>query len=283
MTITLRDDIMYILLDKIDRHNEVDNNSVDFQATDFTGKKLTIADFLGHLDYLNQKKYINAEFSGNAYANQEDVPDLVNPEEVDFRIANTLGAEDAPFPHLIKFKGAELTEKGEQMLARMKDNPPKSLKKGASVPIVARDTDFLEKVALRGGLPDIFDARDLTTIVYRTMRDLMTNKAVRSVESELQSEASSSYRADLQEDIADLWRESNPLVAWISSIRPTLEFDADTFILRIETEGGLPSGTSGEKVIKSVFAATKEELPEEKAQEIAEFLPGKIKDMWQSA
>jgi len=32
---------------------------------------------LGHLDYLNQTQYIKAEFTGNAYANQEDVPSAV--------------------------------------------------------------------------------------------------------------------------------------------------------------------------------------------------------------
>jgi len=29
---------------------------------------------LGHLDYLNQKQYIKAEFTGNAYANQKMFP-----------------------------------------------------------------------------------------------------------------------------------------------------------------------------------------------------------------
>lgn len=169
------------------------------------------------------------------------------------------------------------------MLEKMKNNPPESLKKGTSVPVVARDTDFLEKVAIRGGLPDIFDARDLTTVVYRAMRDLMTKKAARSVESELHSEISASYKPNLQQEIADLWHDNNPLVAWLSSVRPPLEFDADTFIWRIEQEGGLPKGTSGEKVISSVFAATKEELPAAKIQEIAQFLPGKIKEMWQAA
>ena len=43
------------------------------------------SDLLGHLDYLNQKQYIDAEFSGNAYANQEDVPSVINPDEVNVR------------------------------------------------------------------------------------------------------------------------------------------------------------------------------------------------------
>ena len=107
MTIALRDDMMYILLKKIHEQNGDGKRPVDFQASDFTGRNLTIAGFLGHLDYLNQKQYINADFSGNAYANQEDVPDLIDSEEVDFRVANTFGAPDGPFPHLIKFKSAK--------------------------------------------------------------------------------------------------------------------------------------------------------------------------------
>lgn len=77
MTIALRDDVMYILLNKISEENNQGKEATDFQSTDFTGRNLTIADFLGHLDYLNQKQYINADFSGNAYANQEDVTDLI--------------------------------------------------------------------------------------------------------------------------------------------------------------------------------------------------------------
>ncbi len=284
MTIALRDDVMYILLKKIHDEDGQGKQSVDFQATDFTGRKLTIADFLGHLDYLNQKQYIDADFSGNAYAKQEDVPNLINEEEIDFRVANTLGAPDGPLPHLIKFKKAKLTEKGEKMLERMEKNPPAALSEGASTPIVDSYTPFLEKVALKAELPDIFDARDLTTIVYRTMRDLMSTEASKAVESELKVGAEEDAKNKrLQQEIADLWRDDNPLVAWLSNIRPPLKFDADTFIFRIEKEGGIPRGTNGKKVIKAVFSATKEELSEDRIKEIAEFLPGQVKDMWQAA
>ena len=284
MTIALRDDVMYILLKKIHDENGQSKESVDFQATDFTGRKLTIADFLGHLDYLNQKQYIDADFSGNAYAKQEDVPNLINEEEIDFRVANTLGAPDGPLPHLIKFKKAKLTEKGSKMLERMEKNPPAALSEGASTPIVDSYTPFLEKVALKAELPDIFDARDLTTIVYRTMRDLMSTEASKAVESELKVEAEEDVNNKrLQQQIADLWHDDNPLVAWLSNIRPPLKFDADTFIFRIEKEGGIPRGTNGKKVINAVFSATKEELSEERIKEIAEFLPGKVKDMWEAA
>lgn len=284
MPIALREDVMYILLKKINEKDGNGKHTVDFQATDFTGRNLTISDFLGHLDYLNQKHYINADFSGNAYARQEDVPDLINSEAVDLRIANTLGASDGPLPHLIKFKRAELTEKGQKMLLRMEENPPAALREGASVPIIDSHTSFLEKVALKAELPDIFDARDLTTIVYRTMRDLMTTEASKAVESELHQEAETdASNQRLQQEIAELWHDDNPLVAWLSNIRPPLKFDADTFIFRIEKEGGLPRRTTGKKVINAVFSATKEELSEERIKKIAEFLPGKIKTMWKSA
>lgn len=284
MPIALKDDIMYILLSKIHEGDGNGKHSVDFKSTDFTGRKLTISDFLGHLDYLKQKQYIDADFTGNAYANQEDVPDLIDDEEVDFRVANTFGAPDGPLPHLIKFKRAVLTEKGEKMLERMKQDPPDALEKGPTTPIATEYTPFLEKVALRAELPDIFDARDLTNVVYRTMRDLMPNEASQAVESELHDEIEEKAKNKrLQDEIADLWKDDNPIVAWISKVRPPLKFDADTFIYRIEKEGGVPRGTTGEKVINAVFSATKDELSEETIKQVSEFLPGKIKDMWESA
>lgn len=276
---------MYILLRKIKQGDDGNGkHSVDFSATDFTGRNISISDFIGHLDYLNQKQYIDADFKGNAYANQEDVPDVIDEEEVDFRIANTFGAPDGPLPHLIKFKRAVLTDKGEKMLERMNQNPPDALDRGPSTPISTQDTPFLEKVMLKGELEDIFDARDLTTIVYRTMRDLMTTEASKAVESELHEEAEEgAENKRLQEEIAKLWHDDNPIVAWLSDIRPPLKFDADTFIFRIEKEGGVPKSTNGEKVIGAVFSATKEELSADRIKEISEFLPGKIKDLWESA
>ena len=284
MPIALKDDVMFILLRKINDKNEQSKHSVDFQATDFTGRNLTISDFLGHLDYLNQKQYVDADFSGNAYANQEDVPDLINEEEVDFRVANTLGAPNGPLPHLIRFNRAQLTDKGKKMLERMEKEPPEALQTGASTPIVDKYTPFLEEVALKAELPDIFDARDLTNVVYRTMRDLMPNEASQAVEAELHDEIEEGVgNKRLQNEISDLWKDDNPVVAWLSKVRPTLKFDADTFIYRVEKEGGVPRGTSGEKVIKAVFSATKAELSQEAKSQVSEFLPGKIKEIWESA
>ena len=284
MPIGLKDDVMFILLRKINEKNDQGMHSVDFSATDFTGRNLTISDFLGHLDYLNQKQYIEADFTGNAYANQEDVPDVVDEEEVDFRVANTFGAPDGPLPHLIKFNKAKLTDKGKKMLERMEADPPQALKTGASTPIVDKYTPFLEEIALKAELTDIFDARDLANLVYRTMRDLMPNETSEAVAAELHDEIEEGAKNKrLQDEISDLWKDDNPIVSWISKVRPPLKFDADTFIFRIEKEGGMPRGTSGEKVINAVFAATKEELSDDVIKQVSQFLPGKIKDMWEAA
>ncbi|MDJ0660306.1 MAG: DUF2267 domain-containing protein [Crocosphaera sp.] len=275
MPIKIREDVAYILLNKINQANQQGSEKVDFNNTDFTGRNLSVSDFLGHLDYFNQKGYIEAEFTGNAYAKQEDVPSLVETHNiVDFRIANTLGAPDGPLPHLIRFKKASLTEKGHKALQRLEENYPQALQKGPQVPIVTKDLPFLEKVQLKAELPDIFDAKDLTIIVYRTLRDLMTTESSEKVKSELK---------DDNEEIHDLWKDNNPLVAWLSKIRPPLTFDGKTFLRRIEQEGGVPRGTNGIKVIKAVFSATKEELSDDMKKEIEAVLPDDIKTIWQSA
>ncbi len=274
MPIKIKEDIVYILLNKIDKASEKEKQHVDFQNTDFTGRNLTVSDFLGHLDYLNQNGYIEAEFTGNAYAKQEDVPSLIEAEDIDFRIANTLGAPDGPLPHLIRFKQAKLTEKGSQALQRMKQNYPQALEKGPAVPIATKELPFLEKVQLKAELPDLFDARDLTIVVYRTLRDLMTTESSEKVKSELK---------DTHAEIYELWQDSNPLVAWLSKMRPPLEFDSQTFLFRVEQEGGVPRGTDGIKVIKAVFSATKEELSDARIKEIEAALPDKIKSIWQDA
>ncbi|MDB9313811.1 DUF2267 domain-containing protein [Spirulina sp. CS-785/01] len=285
MTITIRDDIVYVLLRKIGQSNETGQQSVDFEATDFTGIPITPANFLGHLDYLNQEGYIEAEFTGNAYATQEDVPDLVNMEEVDLRVANTLGAADGPLPHLIRFKKATLTEKGKEMWSQMESKPPQIIEEGPAVPAAAtQNLSFLEKIQLKGELSDLYDARDLAVIVYRTMRDLIPTDEVDRVADELDdATVQPTEEKALQYDVAQLWQDTNPLVGWLSRLRSPLHFDDDTFIFRINQEGGVPKGTTGERVIKAVFSATKEELSQERVNAIAQFLPGQVKQMWQSA
>ncbi len=285
MPIALREDVMYILLKKIGEgdHNGEGKHEVSFTEADFAGRQLTESDFLGHLDYLNQKQYINAEFTGNAYANQEDVPDAVNPKEVDVRIANTYGAPDGPLPHLIAFKAAQLTEKGRKMLEKMEANPPKALEEGPVVPIATKDMPFLEKVMYKGSLEDIFDARDITEVVFRTMRDMMTTEASDRVAEELHTPAEPTEDKALQNEIADLWTDTNPIVNFLSRIRPPLIIKSDTFLFRIQQEASLQRDVDPETVVKAVFSATKDELSEDRVKEIVEFLPDKIRQLWEEA
>lgn len=284
MPIALREDVMYILLKKIGEGDHGQGkHEVSFTATDFAGRQMTESDLLGHLDYLNQKQYIDAQFSGNAYANQEDVPDAVDPKEFDFRVANSFGAADGPLPHLIEFERAQLTEKGRKMLEKMDANPPKSLEEGPVVPIATKDMPFLEKVMFKGELEDIFDARDITEVVFRTMRDMMTTEASDRVADELHKEAEPTEDKALQNEIAELWKDTNPIVSFLSRIRPPLIIKSDTFLFRIRQESGLPQGVEPETVIKAVFSATKDELSEDRVKEIAGFLPDEIRQMWEQA
>lgn len=283
MPIPIREDVVYIILKKIQETDGQGKHPVDFTAADFAGRQLSQSDLLGHLDYLNQKQYINADFSGNAYANQEDVPSVINSDEVDYRVANTYGAPDGPLPHLIAFQQAALTEKGTKMLEKMDNNPPPALREGPVVPIATKDMPFLEKVMYKGNLSDIFDARDITEVVFRTMRDMMTTEAADRVESELHKTAEPTEDKALQNEIADLWNDTNPLVSFLSRIRPPLIIKSDTFLFRISQEASLEQGLDPETVVKAVFSATKDELSEERVKEIAGFLPDKIRELWENA
>lgn len=149
--------------------------------------------------------------------------------------------------------------------------------------ISQENLDFLAKIQRQAHLEDIYDARDLTEIVYRIMRDLMTTDVADRVESELKEEAIATDDKTLQVEIAELWRDRNPIVSLISRIRPPLDIDDNLFIRRLEQEGGMPRGTSGEEVIKAVFMATKEELSAERIEEVGSFLPGKIQQLWRQA
>lgn len=293
MTIPIRDEVVYIMLKKIDECDQGPGpDPVKFTETDFAGLELSPVDILGHLDFLNQRQYIHAEFSGNAYGNQEDVPDTVDPNEFGFRIANTFGAPDGPLPHLIEFKKAELTEKGREMLQDMEANPPKLMqeKKGAAVPIATKDMPFLEKIRIKAELNDLYDARDIAEVVFRTMRDMMSNEAVDRVADELHEPIETGnpdrtlYTATpLATEIEDLWQDTNPVVHFLSRIRPQLHIKPDTFLFRIRQEAGLPQQTSAEEAVSAVFSATKDELSQERIAEIATFLPGRIRELWENA
>ena len=282
MPIGIREDVAYILLKKINESGQ-GMHEVSFTEADLAGRRLTRAELLGHLDYLNQKQFIKAEFTGNAYANQEDTTDLVNPQEFDFRIANSYDPKDVLLPHLLTFKAAELTEKGRKILQRMEDNQPQALEEGPAVPIATEDMPFLEKVMIKANLEDIFDARDATEVVFRTMRDMMTTEAAGRVAEELHEPMEPTEDKALQNEIADLWKDTNPITRWLSRVRPPLKIKSGTFLFRINQEAGLPRAVGGESLTKAVFSATKDELSEERIQEIASFLPDEIRQLWSEA
>ena len=282
MPIPLREDVAYIILKKINESGQK-MHEVGFDAKDFIGRSLTQAELLGHLDYLNQMQFIKAEFTGNAYANQEDVPDAVDAKEFDLRIANSYGAPDGPLPHLITFKAAELTDKGRKILERMEANPPEALNEGPAVAIATDDMPFLEKVAIRGNLEDVFDARDITEVVFRTMRDMMTKEASDRVASELHEMVEPTEDKALQNEIADLWNDTNPITRFLSRVRPPLKIKSGTFLFRINQEAGLPRSVGAETIVKAVFWATKDELSEARIKEVAGFLPDEIRQLWNEA
>jgi uncharacterized protein (DUF2267 family) len=134
--------------------------------------------------------------------------------------------------------------------------------------------DFLEKVKSQGNLKDLREARNATEVVYRTMRDVMSNEAIERVEDELEQNA--------PEQVEDLWEDTNPIVHLLSRIRPNLHISPDNFLVRLRQEGNLP-GADAETIIKAVFSATKDELSEERIAEVADYLPGRISEIWQEA
>ena len=149
---------------------------------------------------------------------------------------------------------------------------------------------FLEKVMVQAGLADLYDARDVTEVVFRTMRDMMTNEAVDHVSEELHSplmednKDKTLYTATpLATEVEDLWKDTNPIVHFLSRVRPTLDIRDTTFLFRIKQESGLPPNIAPEQATKAVFSATKDELSSERIQEIAKFLPGNVRQLWEAA
>ncbi|MEM8501574.1 MAG: DUF2267 domain-containing protein [Cyanobacteria bacterium P01_D01_bin.1] len=129
---------------------------------------------------------------------------------------------------------------------------------------------FLEKVMQRSSIPDIYDARDITIVVLRSLRDLMSTDLADRTESEFSDEK-----------IAKLWKDDNPIVAALSKLRPPLNIDTETFLRRVRQEGGVPKNVSPESAVIAVFSAVREELSPERTKEIASFLPDGLKVMWE--
>ncbi|NEU77907.1 DUF2267 domain-containing protein [Nostoc sp. UIC 10630] len=148
---------------------------------------------------------------------------------------------------------------------------------------------FLEKVMVKSGFADLYDARDFTEVVFRVMRDLMTTEASDRVESELHTEAVPTDEKALQFEVAELWKDTNPIVRFLSRVRKPLRgpapigIDSNLFLRRVANEGGIPGTVDAEQAVKAVFSATKDELSQERIQEIAGWLPDRIRELWEQA
>lgn len=154
---------------------------------------------------------------------------------------------------------------------------------------------FLEKVMVEGGFADPYDARDFTEVVFRIMRDLMTTEAADRVADELHEEVMPTEEKALHMEVTDLWKDTNPLVGFLSRVRPPwqgpgiFKIDSDRFFFRAANEGGFERGpehkdADRKQAVKAVFSATKSELSEERIQEIASWLPEDgVRELWEQA
>ncbi|MGA7932991.1 MAG: DUF2267 domain-containing protein [Kovacikia sp.] len=153
-----------------------------------------------------------------------------------------------------------------------------------------QDRSFLEKVMTQGKLADPYDAIDITEVVLRVMRDLITKSTVKHVENERYRESVSTQDQAPQDlEKADYRKDANPIVGFFSKIPQSLQgaallgMDSNFFISRVAREGDIPPTTDAETVIKAVFSATKDELSEERIQEIADCLPEGVKNLWEKS
>jgi uncharacterized protein (DUF2267 family) len=158
-----------------------------------------------------------------------------------------------------------------------------------------KDRSFLEYVMVEGGFADPYDARDFTEVVFRIMRDLMTTEAADRVASELHEEIIPTDEKALQLEVIDLWKDSNPIVAFLSRVRPPwqgpgiFKIDSDRFFFRAANEGGLERDSvhkdgQRKQAVKAVFSATKKELTPERIAEISSWLPeAGVRELWAEA
>lgn len=136
---------------------------------------------------------------------------------------------------------------------------------------------FADAIRDRAQLTDAYDARDLSEVVFRSMRDLMsTEVADRITEDLARSEGAG-------EAFIALWKDTNPVTSWLSRVRRPLIYDDDTFLFRVRQEGGLQKGKDETAVVNAVFSVLKPNLSSESVTAIADALPGKVKQMWNQA
>ena len=154
---------------------------------------------------------------------------------------------------------------------------------------ISKHSPFLMQVKHRASLENLYDAQEITEIVYRVMRDLMNHTMIEQVSDEMNSLAIQTSQQRLNGEISELWQDSNPLVRWLSHIRPAFDqegplgIDDQLFLKRVEMEGALPVHVAPLTAVSAVFAATKPELTPETQRQVANCLPGIVKTVWVNA
>lgn len=149
-----------------------------------------------------------------------------------------------------------------------------------AAPVVS---SFLETVQKQAGLDDLYDARDIAEVIFRTMRDMMTTDASERVAQELDGKLLATGDGASQDKLVEIWKDTNLLVRFLSRVRKPLTIDPDTFVFRISQEAGLPRGITPEAAIEAVFSALKAELSRDRIQEVSTFMPGILRQAWQTA
>ncbi|MGD1854463.1 MAG: DUF2267 domain-containing protein [Leptolyngbyaceae cyanobacterium] len=129
---------------------------------------------------------------------------------------------------------------------------------------------FLEQVMQKANFPDIYDARDTTVVVFRTMRDLMPTEASDRIEAAFNNR-----------EIAKLWKDDNLIVRAISRVRPPLDIDSEVFMRRIAQEGSVAKDMTPQSVVIAVFSTIRQDLPEDIVKEISGYLPEGVQVLWE--
>lgn len=169
----------------------------------------------------------------------------------------------------------------------MDSNFTKAAVNSPTLPSDLLSIQFLAKVQQQAGLEDVYDARDVAEVVFRTMRDVMETEVVDRVTADLQSKIDTEVRNNTikpsKNDLLSLWQDTNLLVRWLSRVRAPLEIQPETFLFRVQQEAGLSRGIAPEVAIEAVFRALKGELSDSSIQEIGQALPGAIRLIWNRA
>lgn len=75
----------------------------------------------------------------------------------------------------------------------------------------------------------------------------------------------------------------------MSRVRPPwqgpgiFKIDSDHFLFRVANKDTMPPTVDREQVVKAVFSATKDELSPERIEEIASWLPDRVRQLWEEA